>query len=104
MASASSGHAHASAPSPVLSRAPPRSAPMALRMGKVAVNLGLNMDMASGLRVEEACYAQLIPTQDRCAWPGAPHPLVLWGPDLSAPPVLKEPPHPAPSHAHNPML
>jgi len=39
--------------------------PIALRMAKQAVSQGLGMDLASGLALEEACYAQVIPTRDR---------------------------------------
>lgn len=33
--------------------------PLALRMAKQAVNLGLDMDLHSGMKLEEACYAQV---------------------------------------------
>lgn len=39
--------------------------PVALRLAKAAISLGSELDLASGLRVEEACYAQVIPTKDR---------------------------------------
>jgi len=39
--------------------------PVALRMAKLAVNGGLDLDLVSGLALEEACYAQVIPTKDR---------------------------------------
>jgi methylglutaconyl-CoA hydratase len=39
--------------------------PVALRMAKLAVNRGLEMDLAAGLAFEQACYAQVIPTKDR---------------------------------------
>ena len=39
--------------------------PVALRMAKAAISLGSEVDLGSGLRLEEACYAQLIPTRDR---------------------------------------
>ncbi|HJW71614.1 MAG TPA: enoyl-CoA hydratase-related protein [Geothrix sp.] len=39
--------------------------PVALRMAKQAVNRGLELDRDSGLAFEQACYAQIIPTQDR---------------------------------------
>lgn len=39
--------------------------PVALRMAKLAVNRGLEMDRNSGLAFERACYAQVIPTKDR---------------------------------------
>lgn len=39
--------------------------PVALRMAKLAVNRGLEMALGRGLAFEQACYGQLIPTQDR---------------------------------------
>jgi methylglutaconyl-CoA hydratase len=39
--------------------------PIALRLAKRAVNQGMELDLASGLALEQACYAQVIPTQDR---------------------------------------
>jgi len=39
--------------------------PIALRMAKRAIDQGLDLGLASGLALEEACYAQVIPTQDR---------------------------------------
>ncbi|HEY3400866.1 MAG TPA: enoyl-CoA hydratase-related protein [Geothrix sp.] len=39
--------------------------PVALRMAKLAVNRGLEVDRTSGLAFEQACYAQVIPTKDR---------------------------------------
>jgi len=39
--------------------------PIALRMAKLAINKGLDVDKASGLAFEQTCYAQVIPTQDR---------------------------------------
>jgi methylglutaconyl-CoA hydratase len=39
--------------------------PVALRQAKLAVNQGLELDLASGLDLERACYAQVLPTQDR---------------------------------------
>lgn len=39
--------------------------PVALRMAKEAVNRGLDLDLLSGLALEQACYAQVIPTADR---------------------------------------
>lgn len=41
------------------------SAPIALRMAKAAVNLGIETDLQTGLKIEEACYAQVLPTKDR---------------------------------------
>jgi len=39
--------------------------PIALRMAKQAINLGVEVDLATGLQFEQACYAQVIPTKDR---------------------------------------
>ncbi|XP_043943964.1 methylglutaconyl-CoA hydratase, mitochondrial [Protopterus annectens] len=39
--------------------------PVAVRMAKLAINRGIEVDLATGLAIEEACYAQVIPTKDR---------------------------------------
>ncbi|XP_061071640.1 methylglutaconyl-CoA hydratase, mitochondrial [Conger conger] len=39
--------------------------PIAIRMAKLAINQGIEVDLATGLAIEEACYAQVIPTKDR---------------------------------------
>jgi methylglutaconyl-CoA hydratase len=39
--------------------------PVALRMAKLAVNRGLDLDRDAGLAFEQACYAQVLPTKDR---------------------------------------
>lgn len=39
--------------------------PVAVRMAKLAVNRGQGLDLGAGLAFEQACYAQVIPTQDR---------------------------------------
>merc|ERR1711981_1106954 len=39
--------------------------PVALRMAKMAVNKGIEVDLATGLAFEQQCYAQVIPTKDR---------------------------------------
>jgi methylglutaconyl-CoA hydratase len=39
--------------------------PIALRMAKQAVNRGVEVDRETGMAIEQACYAQVIPTQDR---------------------------------------
>jgi len=39
--------------------------PVALRMAKIAINKGSEVDLSSGLAIEQACYAQVIPTKDR---------------------------------------
>ncbi|KAM8999822.1 enoyl-CoA hydratase domain-containing protein 2, mitochondrial isoform 2-T2 [Sarcophilus harrisii] len=40
-------------------------APIAVRMGKVAIDKGMEVDIASGMAIEGMCYAQNIPTRDR---------------------------------------
>nr|XP_060629506.1 enoyl-CoA hydratase domain-containing protein 2, mitochondrial [Anolis sagrei ordinatus] len=40
-------------------------APIAVRMGKVAINKGIEVDIASGMAIERMCYARNIPTKDR---------------------------------------
>ncbi|XP_078074710.1 enoyl-CoA hydratase domain-containing protein 2, mitochondrial [Mustelus asterias] len=39
--------------------------PVALRMAKQAMNKGIEVDISSGMAIEEMCYAQVIPTKDR---------------------------------------
>ncbi|XP_062522269.1 methylglutaconyl-CoA hydratase, mitochondrial-like [Corticium candelabrum] len=39
--------------------------PIALRMAKLAINQGMQVDLTSGLQFEEGCYSQIIPTTDR---------------------------------------
>lgn len=39
--------------------------PVAIRMAKTAVDRGADVDATSALAIEEACYAQLLPTKDR---------------------------------------
>lgn len=39
--------------------------PIGVRMAKLAINKGLQVDMETGNAIEEACYAQVIPTKDR---------------------------------------
>jgi methylglutaconyl-CoA hydratase len=39
--------------------------PIALRAAKEAIDQGLDLDRDGGLRIEEACYAKVIPTEDR---------------------------------------
>lgn len=34
-------------------------------MAKKAIDKGLQVDLSTGLAIEEACYAQVIPTKDR---------------------------------------
>nr|XP_023405356.1 enoyl-CoA hydratase domain-containing protein 2, mitochondrial isoform X1 [Loxodonta africana] len=40
-------------------------APIAVRLGKVAIDRGMEVDIASGMAIEGLCYAQNIPTRDR---------------------------------------
>jgi len=39
--------------------------PVGIKMAKNAINNGIEVDLATGLAIEEACYAQVIPTKDR---------------------------------------
>ncbi|XP_038598482.1 methylglutaconyl-CoA hydratase, mitochondrial-like [Tachyglossus aculeatus] len=39
--------------------------PVAVRAAKLAINQGMEVDLVTGLAIEEACYAQTIPTKDR---------------------------------------
>lgn len=39
--------------------------PVGVRMAKIAISKGSEVDLASGLAIEEQCYAQVIPTKDR---------------------------------------
>ncbi|KAI9205542.1 ClpP/crotonase-like domain-containing protein [Polychytrium aggregatum] len=39
--------------------------PIAIRMAKLAVDRGIQLDSASGMAFEQTCYAQVIPTEDR---------------------------------------
>ncbi|KAK7150622.1 hypothetical protein R3I93_011765 [Phoxinus phoxinus] len=40
-------------------------APIAVRMAKLAMNRGSDVDISSGMAIEGMCYARLIPTKDR---------------------------------------
>ncbi|KAM8788926.1 enoyl-CoA hydratase domain-containing protein 2, mitochondrial isoform 1-T1 [Rhynchonycteris naso] len=40
-------------------------APIAVRLSKVAIDRGMEVDVASGMVIEGICYAQNIPTRDR---------------------------------------
>lgn len=40
-------------------------APLSLRCAKAAISQGIEVDLGTGLKLEEALYAQLIPTKDR---------------------------------------
>jgi len=39
--------------------------PVALRMAKLAMNFGSEVDLATAMAIEQMCYAQVIPTEDR---------------------------------------
>ncbi|XP_067886251.1 methylglutaconyl-CoA hydratase, mitochondrial isoform X2 [Heterodontus francisci] len=39
--------------------------PIAVRLAKLAINRGIEVDLKTGLAIEEACYDQVIPTKDR---------------------------------------
>lgn len=39
--------------------------PVAVRMAKLAINKGIQVDLTSAMSFEEGCYAQVIPTKDR---------------------------------------
>jgi len=39
--------------------------PIAVKMAKIAINKGIQVDLQSGLAIEQSCYAQVIPTKDR---------------------------------------
>jgi methylglutaconyl-CoA hydratase len=39
--------------------------PIGIKMSKRSINKGSEVDLSTGYAIEEACYAQLIPTQDR---------------------------------------
>lgn len=40
-------------------------APVAVRMAKLAMNQGIEVDIGSGMAIEGMCYGQVIPTKDR---------------------------------------
>ena len=39
--------------------------PIGVRMAKLSISKGMQVDLATGLSIEEACYAQVVPTKDR---------------------------------------
>ena len=39
--------------------------PVAVRMAKLALNNGSEVDLSTALNIEQMCYAQVIPTNDR---------------------------------------
>ncbi|XP_077988169.1 methylglutaconyl-CoA hydratase, mitochondrial-like [Glandiceps talaboti] len=42
-----------------------QNGPIGVKMAKFAISKGSEVDLRSGLAIEEACYAQVIPTKDR---------------------------------------
>jgi methylglutaconyl-CoA hydratase len=42
-----------------------KQGPKALRMAKLAIDQGIQVSLGTGLAIEKAAYAQLIPTNDR---------------------------------------
>eukprot|EP00250_Pteridium_aquilinum_P014642 c22112_g1_i2 orf=172-1068(+) len=42
-----------------------KQGPQAVRMAKIAIDRGIEMEAASGMALEEACYAQTLHTKDR---------------------------------------
>lgn len=43
----------------------PQCAPLSLRAAKAAISQGMEVELATGLKLEEYLYAGLIPTKDR---------------------------------------
>uniref|UniRef100_A0A667FYN4 Enoyl-CoA hydratase domain containing 2 n=1 Tax=Lynx canadensis TaxID=61383 RepID=A0A667FYN4_LYNCA len=39
--------------------------PVAIKMAKLAVNQGMEIDLVTGFAIEAACYAQTLPTKDK---------------------------------------
>ena len=39
--------------------------PVGVKMAKAAINRGMDVDIGTAMAIEEACYAQVIPTKDR---------------------------------------
>lgn len=39
--------------------------PIGVKMAKKAIDKGIQVDLSTGYAIEEACYAQIIPTKDR---------------------------------------
>ena len=42
-----------------------RNGPIAIQMAKCAIDSGSDVDIQTGLKIEELCYSRLIPTKDR---------------------------------------
>ena len=39
--------------------------PVGVKMAKVAINKGMDVDLGTAMAIEESCYAQVIPTKDQ---------------------------------------
>lgn len=48
-----------------LAREIAQAGPVALRMAKVSIRQGSEVELNSGLKFEEACYSQVLSTKDR---------------------------------------
>ena len=42
-----------------------KNGPIAIRMAKMAIDTGFEVDMETALKIEELCYANIIGTKDR---------------------------------------
>ncbi|CAF0968948.1 unnamed protein product [Brachionus calyciflorus] len=42
-----------------------KNGPIAVQMAKCSIDSGMDVDLLTGLKIEELCYAKLIPTKDR---------------------------------------
>ncbi len=49
----------------VIAAAIAKNGPVALRMAKQAMNRGMQADVATGMAIEQLCYAGVIRTEDR---------------------------------------
>lgn len=63
--SATTGEDRAMAKSLTLARELTRRGPISLRMAKLAVDKGFEVDLQTGLAIEKACYLRVINSQDR---------------------------------------
>jgi methylglutaconyl-CoA hydratase len=67
----------------VIAAAIAKNGPVALRMAKQAMNKGMQTDVATGMAIEQLCYAGVIRTEDRleglkvCGWPCHAHQTVF---------------------------
>jgi len=48
-----------------LARAIVKNGPIAIRLAKIAIDAGSQVELASALAIEQQCYAQVVPTKDR---------------------------------------